>query len=272
MPRLWIFSDLHQDHAGNAWDPGAHAPRDGFDIAVVAGDLHSPLTKAIDWLGDRLAGARAIYVPGNHDFWFDQGDDKYTHDDMIGRGRDIAARRGIDLLIDDVALIDGVRFLGATLWTDMRLATFSMSYATATVRGGMNDYKRIRRKPTGRHKHLRPINSVALHRVSRAFIDDALTTPFAGPSVVVTHHAWHPECLWDRNADLCWCYASNLGDLIHARAPDLWIHGHVHDRVDHRVGTTRIICNARGHVEEPSAKALDNSLVVDIAPTDGASR
>ena len=31
MPRLWIFSDLHQDHAGNAWAPGAHAPRDGFD-------------------------------------------------------------------------------------------------------------------------------------------------------------------------------------------------------------------------------------------------
>ena len=239
----------------------------------MAGDLHSPLTKAIDWLGDRLAGARAIYVPGNHDFWFDQGDDKYTHDDMIGRGRDIAARRGIDLLIDDVALIDGVRFLGATLWTDMRLATFSMSYATATVRGGMNDYKRIRRKPTGRHKHLRPIHSVALHRVSRAFIDDALTTPFAGPSVVVTHHAWHPECLWDRNTDLCWCYASNLGDLIHARAPDLWIHGHVHvprrppgrDDADH-LQRARPCRGAFG-------KSLRSTpLVVDIAPTDGGQQ
>ena len=26
MPRLWIFSDLHQDWADNAWDPSTHAP------------------------------------------------------------------------------------------------------------------------------------------------------------------------------------------------------------------------------------------------------
>jgi len=39
MPRLWIFSDLHQDWASNAWDPAAHSP--DFDIAVVAGDVHA---------------------------------------------------------------------------------------------------------------------------------------------------------------------------------------------------------------------------------------
>ena len=38
MSRLWIFSDLHQDRADNAWDPARHAPAGGFDIAVVAGD------------------------------------------------------------------------------------------------------------------------------------------------------------------------------------------------------------------------------------------
>ena len=26
MPRLWIFSDLHQDWADNAWDPSTRAP------------------------------------------------------------------------------------------------------------------------------------------------------------------------------------------------------------------------------------------------------
>ena len=67
--RLWIFSDLHQDWQDNAWDPCAHAP--DHDIAVVAGDVHSPLTSAIDWLADRLPGVPTIYVPGNHDFWCD---------------------------------------------------------------------------------------------------------------------------------------------------------------------------------------------------------
>lgn len=41
--RLWTFSDLHQDRDENAWDPAAHAPPDGFDVAVVAGDVHMPM-------------------------------------------------------------------------------------------------------------------------------------------------------------------------------------------------------------------------------------
>lgn len=46
--RLWILSDLHQEWPENAWDPTAHAPPDGFDVAVVAGDVHMPLTRALD--------------------------------------------------------------------------------------------------------------------------------------------------------------------------------------------------------------------------------
>ena len=38
--RLWVFSDLHQDWPENTWDPAAHAPPGGFDVAVVAGDVH----------------------------------------------------------------------------------------------------------------------------------------------------------------------------------------------------------------------------------------
>ncbi|MCW2276539.1 hypothetical protein GJ654_11345 [Rhodoblastus acidophilus] len=67
MPRLWIFSDLHQEWPENDWDPTAHAPQDGFDVAVVPGDIHTPLTSAIDWLADRLLGVPVVFVPGNHD-------------------------------------------------------------------------------------------------------------------------------------------------------------------------------------------------------------
>jgi 3',5'-cyclic AMP phosphodiesterase CpdA len=92
MSRLWIFSDLHQDWADNAWDPTAHAPT--FDVAVVAGDVHSPLTKAIDWLGDRLAGAPVIYVPGNHDFWCGADSaDRYTRRPTFAGARPVGASR-----------------------------------------------------------------------------------------------------------------------------------------------------------------------------------
>ena len=272
MSRLWIFSDLHQDCAGNAWDPARHAPASGFNVVIAAGDLHSPLTAAIDWLADRFAGCRVIYSPGNHDFWWDGGDDRYTLADQMARGRDLAARRGIDLLMDDAVVIDGARFVGATLWTDMRLGTFSSGHAFNTARRFMNDYRRIRRRRTSRHRYVRPVDTVALHRASRAFIDAALAQPHAGPTVVVTHHAPHPASLPDPHADLNWCYASDLSDLIAARAPDLWIHGHVHVRRDYRVGATRIVCNPRGHAGEDSARDFDPPFVINVTPAIAADR
>lgn len=37
QPRLWVWSDVHAEWPENAWDPAAHAPVGGFDVAVVAG-------------------------------------------------------------------------------------------------------------------------------------------------------------------------------------------------------------------------------------------
>jgi predicted phosphohydrolase len=264
MSRLWIFSDLHQDWADNAWDPAAHAPAGGFDIAVVAGDVHMPLTKALDWLGDRLPGVPTIYVPGNHDFWEDGGGDRYTFDDMVARGRDAAARHGVHLLLDDSVTLDGVRFMGGTLWTDLRLGSWSLGHALKSSRQGMNDYKRIRRRPGGKHKYVRTIDTLALHRATTAFLDAQLAVPCSYPTVVVTHHAPHAKSLSDPNMDSRWCYASDLGGLIHHHQPDLWIHGHLHSRADYRIGVTRIVCNPRGHIEEPSSRTFDPSLMIQV--------
>jgi predicted phosphodiesterase len=263
MSRLWIFSDLHQDWADNAWDPTTYAP--DFDIAVIAGDVHSPLPKALDWLADRLPGVPTIYVPGNHCFWSDGGDDRYTYDDLVARGRDAAARHGIHLLLDDALSLGGVRFLGGTLWTDLRLGSWSLGHALSSSRRWMNDYKRIRRRRSGRHKYVRPLDTLALHLATTAFLDDQLAAPSALPTVVTTHHAPHLHSLPDANMDLRWCYASNLGGLIDRRQPDLWIHGHLHSRSDYWIGATRIVCNARGHVEEMSG--FDPAFTINVGAT-----
>jgi predicted phosphodiesterase len=266
MSRLWIFSDLHQDWANNAWDPAAHVPDDGFDIAVIAGDVHSPLPRALDWLADRLPGVPTIYVPGNHDFWWDDGDDRYTIDDVIARGRDAATRCGIHLLLDDALTLGGIRFLGGTLWTDLRLGSWSMGHALSSSRRGMNDYRRIRRRRSGHHKYMRPADTLALHRATTSFLGAQLAAPCPVPTVVVTHHAPHPLSLSDTRMDLRWCYASNLGGLVDRGQPDLWIHGHTHNRSDYTLGRTRIVCNPRGHIEESSSRTFDPSFVIQVMP------
>lgn len=54
-----------------------------------------------------------IYVPGNHEF--------YGHDINLAAELRVAAPENIAVLSDDVLLLDGVRFLGSTLWTDFKL-------------------------------------------------------------------------------------------------------------------------------------------------------
>ncbi len=79
------------------------------------------------------------------------------------------------------------------------------------------------------------------------------------------HHALHPTSLLDPHADLTWCYALDLTDLIRERGPDLWIHGHVHHAVNYWVGRTRVVCNPRGHPDERTGFVPDLTITLASA-------
>ena len=261
MTRLWIFSDLHQEWAVNAYDPAAHAP-EAFDVVVVAGDVDTPGDRAIDRLADWFPGTPVVYTPGNHDFYVPDGADAFTLREMTERMRDRAAARGVRFLDDSETVIDDVRFLGGTLWTDQRLGTNGTGHAYGSSRRGMNDYRNIRRG-TGRHRHLRVEDTVSLNRATTAYLDATMAIPFDGPTVVVTHHAPSARSLDNPYMDLRWCYASAHDDLVERSAPDLWVHGHLHNAVVYRIGSTRVLSNPRGHGAEQADFVPD--LVVMVA-------
>ena len=270
--RLWIMSDLHQEWPENAWDPAPHAP--DFDVIVVSGDVHTPGTAAVEWLADRFAGSRVIYALGNHDLWCDSSD-AFTYDDMYIRTVERGAARGIDVLagaqpgpdglyLPGQVVIGGVRFLGTTLWTDQRLGAWSRGHAWNTARKGMNDYRRIRRRRTGRHHNIRVEDTVAMHRASRSWIEGCLRVEHDGPTVVVTHHAPSVHSLPDPHMDLAWCYGSNLHEITAApTAPKLWIHGHIHAHAEYSVGGSGVVANPRGHVEEQTGFIPDFTIEID---------
>lgn len=290
MPRLWILSDLHQEftrdpeamrHPATIFDPAAHAP--DFDIAVLAGDIEVPLTRSIEWIAERFAGMPVVVTPGNHDFFNDEGKPSRTIDEIRREGRELADRHGIHLLDDSSAELDGVRFLGGTLWTDFASVGSGMSTTVkmrvAAGRDGMNDYKRIKRwssKYPDARKRLRPEDTIALHKQTVNYLEHELAKPFAGPTAVVTHHSPHPYSLdISRHGtgapSMGYCYASNLTSLIESeRAPDLWVHAHLHGHVDYGVGRTRIVMNARGYAftKADANIGFDPSFVIDLpAPT-----
>jgi len=261
MTNLWILSDLHL-RAGE--DLRLQAPQ--HDVAVVAGDVDERLCeRSLPWIAGRFPGP-VVYVPGNHDFWHP----KIAYQRQVEQAREQAAAAGVTLLVEgEVAVLAGTRFVGATLWTNWGirpdLRALAMDAARGRV-GGMHDVRRIKnRNGPQDYSAFHPGVSARLHAAQRARIEAALAEPFAGPTVVVTHHAPHERSLrggaWSEPLDAA--YASDLSAILEGPdAPALWVHGHVHESRDYTVGGTRVVANPRGYEREHTG--FNPGLVVQV--------
>lgn len=127
--RIWILSDLHIEQC--RWDLPDPAP--DFDLLIAAGDIHDPLSEGVRWLAERANGRPVIYVPGNHEWYAHR--QRFTIEEETARSSVLAKELGIHLLQDAEAEIDGVRFLGSTLWTDYQVSAAERS-TCAMQRGG----------------------------------------------------------------------------------------------------------------------------------------
>lgn len=277
MTRIWFTSDLHQEftrdpnttkHPATRFDLGAHCPSD-IDVAVIAGDLDVNLERSLERIVDELPGMTTIYVPGNHDF-YTSPDEQFTLLEMMERGQELADNLGITLLQNASVVAGEVRIIGSTLWTDfdsIGRGFLKSKTAEAEGRNGMNDYRMIKRESTatpGKRKRIRAQDTIALHKTARAYLEAELQKPHDGETVVVTHHAPHPMSLDPAFDRLNYAYASNLQSLLEEDyAPDIWLHGHIHQTRDYQVGRTRVVANPRGYTWDEQ-NDFNPGLVLEI--------
>ncbi|GLK74921.1 phosphatase [Methylopila jiangsuensis] len=246
--KIGILSDLHMDV-----HPYTPAVAPDCRVVIVAGDTCSRLDHGLPWMAEqvRQRGMELIYVPGNHDWYANRtwGDHTCTIDGDEPKARALAAQLGIHLLIDgEAVVIGGVRFVGATLWSDYEVFG-DAKRSRAAAAAHMTDHKVIKIK-SGGYTKWRTSDHLATHRRHLERLGEILETPFDGPTVVVTHHAPHPRSLLEGRSTepLDGSYASDLSDFIERHRPSLWVHGHVHRQQDYRIGETRIVANPRGYV------------------------
>lgn len=270
--RIHILSDIHDDYSRGS--SGAYDIPDDIaaDAIIVAGDISGRLSRGgCAWLTRQhlRLGLPIILVAGNHDFW------RSSLDTELQRFRDrLAFPEGIHLLDGTELILGNTRFIGASLWTDYSIYTDEYTAHAAAIRY-MNDLKLIR--AAGYTRKLLPWMLAELHQLQRDAIDQHLASSFDGPTVVITHHAPSGRSLAGGRATeaLDASYASDLEPLICRRAPDFWIHGHIHSRQDYAIGDTRILCNPRGYClaargkqrAEVEVADFDPRLVIDTADT-----
>ena len=253
--KIQVLSDLHLEHGGSL---PAHHPE--TDAIVLAGDL-APYTEGLlENLADQWSGApHILYVLGNHEFY--GTDIEETRAQIATECEDT----GIHLLDPGIVRIDGVRFIGATLWTDFRLegvadeigAHMRVSREVSDFLGAIQHQGRD--FTTG--------DSVERHRTDRAFIEHELEAAEreGDRTVVITHHAPSPRSVrpWFEGDPYNPAFASNLDAVIARYQPALWIHGHMHDPVDEYLGDTRLFANPAGYGYENKPE-FDSALCIDL--------
>jgi hypothetical protein len=66
------------------------------------------------------------------------------------------------------------------------------------------------------------------------------------------------------NDPLTAAYASNLEPMIERFQLHLWVHGHLHNSTDCKIGLTRVVCNPRGYAPSALNPQFDPELVIEV--------
>ena len=239
--RIHLLSDIHLeiDAPGYVYQPSVL----DADVTILAGDIHKG-ERAVNWARSAFPG-RVLMVAGNHEYW--RGHLQYTQQKMR-----LASDDRVRFLERDEVIMDGVRFLGATAWTDYT-ATGNQFEGRYEAARSMHDFMRIR---AANWRRIRLSDIEMVNKITKAWLQQRLAEPFGGKTVVITHHA--PSMRSVRPAaegaiadvnHLDAAYANAWEDLM-GPPVDLWVHGHTHDPVDYAVRGTRVVSNPVGYAPE----------------------
>ncbi|MCF8366904.1 MAG: metallophosphoesterase [Bacteroidales bacterium] len=246
--KIHVLSDLHLEF--EAFD----LPNVGADVLILAGDT-SPGKKGVEWIKSLNLGIPVIYIMGNHEYY------GFAFPKLLFDLKQMCMDTNIHILENESLIIDGITFLGCTLWSDFRLYGQPVA-AELAAQFGMSDYRLIRRSP--RYSKLHPADTAAEFRSSVFWLQKQLEMKNE-KAVVITHHAPSARSIPEnfKDSELNPAFASNLDDLIMDFQPVCWIHGHTHQALNYHIGKSNIICNPRGYPGEPD-HGFDPLKIIEI--------
>lgn len=275
MKYIRLASDIHLDcdvkrfHSTRMYDPNEKTewgemsllwfpePMEGDDDTtfVLAGDMWYDryfLTRLFpdgeSWLKKLSKMFKyVVIVLGNHDYW--DCNLTYEHDQARQEiyQQDIT---NVHLLEKSLVVLDQVKFVGGTLWTDYhRNEPLVMNMAVHE----MKDYNYISQGTMS--VKARPYMMYEVFQNTKKFIfKNAVKDNDDQKLVVVTHMAPSYESVhddfrtWDRQI-MNHCYYSDLDRRMkdEGKAIDYWFHGHMHRFKKYKLVNSTVICNPRGY-------------------------
>lgn len=226
--RIGYASDLHLEFGE------LKEPIPALDVLILAGDIFLAddiggfKSARIDKLLDATAHIKhVLYIPGNHEYYH------HFWDSARELLREFCFDNEWTWMDNEQVTIDGVHFVGSTLWSDIDDKAGSM----------MSDY-RVISYGEGR---LTPADTRRFHNEAVFFLENNIREG----SIVLTHHLPSFQSIDEKfkysGEGVNSAYASHLDPMIERLKPAAWIHGHSHSPKDYMIGNTRIVSNPRGY-------------------------
>lgn len=272
---IQLLSDLHLEthpHFQPSIAPNA-------DVLVLAGDIGSYQNGSmLKDQGDTDFGlARfsprkdlaawpvpVFFVPGNHEY------DGMPFEEAHQRLQETCERLNITWLHQRVKVMSGVRFLGCTLWSDFEALVPQQGPLTQKLKArekaerAANFYlKKTGTTLKGEAFLSDAVKALAL--ADQAWLTQALSEPFEGPTVVITHFAPSLKSADPRygltpgTAGFC-----NALDHLLPKA-DLWLHGHLHCAHDYVHLGCRVVANPLGYAKKNEQLAFAPQKILRIS-------
>ena len=272
--KIQLISDVHLEA-----HPDWHAsPLADADVLVLAGDIgsyqaQSQLTDS-DFGLARFSPLRGwptpvIFVPGNHEY------DNMDFDAAHARLQDTCARLGLTWLERSETIIQGVRFVGTTLWSDFDALAPSVGADPSGARTLKAREKAFRAanfylRKAAITRHGEPWLAAQMREQAlacQAWLRDAFARPHDGPTVVVSHFA--PSL---RSADPRYGLTPGTAGFCNALdalfpATDAWLHGHLHAPCDYTVSGCQVVANPLGYARKGEQAGFRPDACVVIDPS-----
>jgi Icc-related predicted phosphoesterase len=204
-----------------------------------------------------------FFVPGNHEY------DGMPFEVADARLRETCQRLGITLLHQRVEVFKGVRLIACTLWSDFE--------ALVPLNGPLTQQLKAREKAeraadfylrkTGTTLNGEPFLSAGVRakaQADQAWLTNALSEPFEGPTVVITHFAPSLKSADPRygltpgTAGFC-----NALDHLMPKA-QVWLHGHLHCAHDYVHLGCRVVANPFGYARKNEQVNFDPRKIVRV--------
>jgi predicted MPP superfamily phosphohydrolase len=251
--KIHLVSDLHlESNYRFVGDVFPEPPK--CDVIVVGGDL-VPLEHGYDKAKAYFTylkgfAEHVIYILGNHEMYGSQ----WEH--TIHLAKQLAKETKVhflDIESDPKLVIDGVKFWGSTLWTDLN----NNDYQTAqSVKNGLDDYTEIQKG----YKALTTNDTFEQFQKTSMAID-------WNSDVIISHHCplyiKHRRFEYSPTSHGFYCFDRALENKIVESNVKYWLFAHTHDNLREDLNGTTVISNCFGYKRERGV-FFDNNLILEL--------